>query len=98
MSECWVNRVQVRRRAFVFRRHLEDCYFCLVGGEPITPHLPGAVIPPRMAPLMELQHPFRVANIPRARNKMLSFEIVVTDQFDKRHYKRVRLPRFGQPP
>lgn len=90
-----VARVQVRRGAFTFWRHLEDCDFCDVAEERVTPFSPGVVIAPRTAPLMVVKHPFRVATLPPPRTKMLSFQIVVTDQFDGRHRKRVRLRKFG---
>jgi hypothetical protein len=78
-------------------RGLEDCFFCDIAGERVSPFSPGVVIEPRTAPLMEVRHPFHVVKLPRPRTKVLSFRFVVTDQFDNRHSKHVRLRRFWGP-
>jgi hypothetical protein len=83
-------RVQVGLGRFAYLRALQDCHSCIIGGKYVSYYL-DIKIEPRTATIMEITHPFGVKRLPRART--LSFWIVVTDQFDRRHYRRVRLAR-----
>jgi hypothetical protein len=77
---------------------LEDCYFCDVGDDRVGPFSPGAKIEPRTTALMQINHPCVVERLPRPRAKMLSFRIVLTDQFDKTHSKRIRVGKLNPNP
>jgi hypothetical protein len=48
-----------------------------------------------MTALLEITHPFEVRTRPPPRTKRIWFRIVVTDQFNRKHGKRVILGNFG---
>jgi hypothetical protein len=83
-----IVRVRVGRGAFAYGRALQDCFFVDIGGEPVVPFTPGVKIEPRTTATMRIQHPFKVDVLPRTRTLM--FRIVMTDQFNRTHSRRLR--------
>jgi hypothetical protein len=85
-----VVRTQVRRGAFAFWHQMEDCYFCDIGDDRVSPISAGVVITPRTTAAMVVRHPFfDIVKLPRPRTRWLSFRITATDQFNRRHNKRL---------
>ena len=94
-----VVRVRVSRGPFPYWRALQDCDFCDIADERVNPITSAGVrIAPRTTATMRVQHPFEVNKAPRPRTRLMSFRIVVTDQFNRTHRKRVRLRTFARLP
>jgi hypothetical protein len=91
-----VVRARVGRGMFAYGQSLQECNFCVIGGERVDPFSPGVMIEPRTTSLMQLNHPFEVDKLPRT--KWIWVRIVLTDQLNRRHSKRARLRRAGPIP
>jgi hypothetical protein len=90
-----VVRVQIGRTGFGHKRALQDCHFCDIAGERVSPSSPGVLISPHTSATMQLTHPFEVDSSPPAGTNVLRFRVIVTDQLKRRHIKRIKLQRFG---
>ncbi len=90
-----VVRVQVGRTGLLNRRALQDCHFCDIAGERVSPLSPGVLVEARTTAMMEITHPFERTKRPGERTKTLSFRVIATDQFNRRHIKRIKVQRFG---
>jgi hypothetical protein len=91
-----IVRARVGRGIFAYGHSLQDCNFCVIGGERVDPFSPGVKIEPRTTSLMQLNHPFEVDSLPRT--EWIWVRIVLTDQFNRGHSKRARLRRAGPIP
>jgi len=91
-----VVRVQIGRTGLAHRRILQDCHFCDIAGERVSPLSPGVLISPRTTATMQLTHPFESDRPPGERAKTLSFRVIITDQLNRRHAKRIKLQRFSE--
>jgi len=91
-----VVRVQIGRAGFGSRRTLQDCHFCDIAGERVCPLTPGVLIKARTTATMQITHPLEVNDPPAGDVTTLSFRIIVTDQLNRRHSKRIRLDRFAR--
>jgi hypothetical protein len=91
-----VVRVQIGRAGLLRNSVLQDCFFCDIAGERVLPILsPGALVGPHTTATMQFTHPFQVDTPPRAKVGSLPFRIVVTDQLNRRHSKRIKLGSFA---
>jgi hypothetical protein len=88
-----VVRVQIDRRRFLRRGISQECHFCDVAGTRVSPLSPGALIPARTTTMMQISHPFETTKPPSS--ETLAFRVIATDQFNRRHTKRIRLQKFG---
>jgi hypothetical protein len=90
-----VARVQIDQPRFLRRSPPQECHFCDVAGERVSPLSPGVLIPPRTATMVQIAHPFEVRRPPSSRFDTLSFRVIATDQLNHRHIKRIKLRKFG---
>ncbi len=89
-----IVRVQIGRSRFAHRRTLQDCHFCDIAGERVSPLSPGVLIAPRTTATMQITQPFEIDEPPDEHVRTLAFRVIATDQLGRRHTKRVKLQRF----
>jgi hypothetical protein len=89
-----VVRVQIGRAGFIHRRTLQDCHWCYIAGEHLSPSVPGVLINSRTTATMQITHPFGVNRQPNEGIEAFSFRVTVTDQLGRRHATRIKLQRF----
>jgi hypothetical protein len=91
-----VVRVQIGRAGFARRRALQDCHWCDIAGERVSTLSAGVLIAPRTTATMQITHPFEVDQLPDERVRTLSFRVIVTDQLNRCHTRRIKLQRFPE--
>jgi hypothetical protein len=89
-----VVRAQIGRAGWTLNRTLQECHFCDVAGERVSPRSPGALIGSRTTAMMQISQPFEVEQLPTEKRKNFEFHVVLTDQLGCRHTKRMKLHRF----
>jgi hypothetical protein len=90
-----VVRAQIGRIGFTLGRALQDCYFCDIAGERVWAVTPGVLITERTTAAMQIIHPFETKKWSAERAGPVWFRVVLTDQFNRRHTKRLRFERFA---
>lgn len=89
-----VVRVQIGRTGLTHSRMLQDCHWCYIAGERVSPSVAGVLIDRRTTATMQITHPFGVNRPPNDKTGTFSFRVTVTDQLGRRHTKRVKLQKF----